>query len=189
MLLFCLSIILVLIFPRLANFFDKMANKRTVSAVAPSSPVQGDASPKKIKSPPVKSAQDQSLASGLIYEVRLHKCEEGIQLYSVVSNQDSNDAYLRNIVDAIRSSKSANDSDLTEVYHLRGDVARRKKWDNNDPMKNVRNRFERKFFVQYAPDENDIFFRNTAFAIIAVSVVIYVLLESLLLLTHLFTHC
>ena len=149
-----------------------MANKRNVSTVAPSSPVLGNGSPKKAKSPPVKSTQDQSLASGLVYEVRLHKCEEGIQLYSIVSKEDTNDTFLRNIIDEIRSSNSSDVNSFAKLYQIRGDVGRRKKSDNNDPMKNSRNRFERKFFVQYAPDENDIFFRNTALAIIEVSAAI-----------------
>jgi hypothetical protein len=171
--------------PKTPFQLGNMPLKRNVSTLAPSSTVSVHVSPKKIKRPPVKGAQDQSLDSGLIFEVRLHKCKEGIQLYSVVSNQNTSDQFLRDIIDEIPWGHSADVSSLPRQYNLRGDVARR----NNDPMRNACNRFERKFFVQHAPGENDIFFRKTAFAIIEVSFAIYILIGSLLLLTHLFTYC
>ena len=124
--------------------------------------------PKKAKTPPEKTESNMNLATGATYEIRVVRCVTGANMYKVVNENDTNDAYVRNIgAEALKDPAH----ELSKLYKLRGELTRRRSHLEDEPLKNSKNRYDRHYFLQWAPDdqEKEIFQYNTALAIKTVS--------------------
>ena len=134
----------------------------------PPTPAKSAASPKKVKSPPQKKESDMNLATGQQFEIRMVRCITGENLYKVVNDSDTTDAFVRRIAtDALKDATH----ELPAIYKIKGDLHRRQGLDMDEPLKNAKNRWTRNYFVQYSAEdgESTIFQKNTAKAIKKVS--------------------
>ena len=125
-----------------------MRTKRSAEADSPAStPVKG--SPKKAKTPPKKNKKEQSLTHGQPCVIQFFRCGE-IKLWHARNLEDKSDAFMKNIIDKMRSDES---SELREKFDFRGDVTRRLSLGSDEVMKNHRKSYERKFLVQINDEE------------------------------------
>ena len=127
-----------------------MRTKRSADPESPAStPARG--SPKKTKTPPKKSKQDQTLTYGQPCEIKYFWCAD-VKLWYARQTDDKSDAFMKNIIDEARSEQ---DSELRTRFDFKGDVTRRISLTSNEPMKNHRKSYERKFLVQIIEEDKD----------------------------------
>ena len=105
----------------------------------------------KAKLPPKKSKEDQVWSRGQPCLITYYRVEN-FKLWHVRTLDDKLDAFMKIIVDELRSDP---DSYLRDRYGFRCDVTRRISVDVNEPLKNPRKGFERKFLLQVV-DENSL---------------------------------
>ena len=111
------------------------------------SPVKG--SPKKTKSPPKKAKEQQTLTFGQPYEIKYFRvC--GFYLWHARNPDDKNDAFMKNLIDEIRSDVNC---ELRAKFDVKGDVTRRHSLGVDEPMKNQRKSCEREFILQVIDED------------------------------------
>lgn len=134
------------------------ATKR--SADPPTTPPRS--TPKKAKTPPVKSKNEQVFANGQSFEIRYIICENGWVCYWVCDGTDANDAYIRFIAsDYLKNVKH----ELTDKYNVKGEGGRRVSVHEDSLLKNTKNRWTRHMLMAYQPDNSFDFRTNCAKAI------------------------
>jgi hypothetical protein len=147
-----------------------MAPKRNAD---PITPTKRYGSPKKAKTPPGKKDKDMNLATGATYEIQLVRCITGTNMYKVINENDTNDAYVRNI-----SAEALKDPahELYKMYKLRGELTQHQSLLEDEPLKNSQNRYNRHYFLQWAPgdQESEDFQYNTAVAIKRVRLYVFI---------------
>ena len=121
-------------------------SKRAASvAVSPSHGQNGKGgSPKKPKTPPKKKKDEMVITQGEPVLIQYYRAS-GCKLWVMVQRGDRSDAFMKNLVDHIRS---ATDSVLRDKYDVKSDLTRRVSLERDEPMKNFRKAFERKVFLQ-----------------------------------------
>ena len=123
-------------------------------------------SPKKPRTPPKKDKASQVLTFGIPCYIRYHRvCDHG-KLWKVVQAEDKSDCFMKNVTDTIRNEP---DDELRKDFDFRGDVTRRVSLSSDEPMKNHRKSYERKFLYQVDEEDTKEKDLRTAKAIFAVS--------------------
>lgn len=118
---------------------------KRAAASNPSSPdPKGKGSPKKAKTPPKKKKEDMIITQGEPVLIHYYRAS-GCKLWTMVQRGDRSDAFMKNLVDHIRSAPQSN---LRDKYDIKSDLMRRVSLERDEPMKNFRKQFERKVFVQ-----------------------------------------
>ena len=117
-------------------------------------PAEGDAespaasprkgSPKKAKTPPKKAKDEQTLTFGQPCEIKYYRVAE-FKLWHARHLDDRTDAFMKNMIDEIRSDPNC---ELRREYDFKGDVTRCVSVNDDNPMKNHRKSYERKFMLQ-----------------------------------------
>ena len=115
----------------------------------PSKPSPVKASPKKTKSPPKKAKEQQTLTFGQPYEIKFFRVY-GFYLWHARNPDDKNDAFMKNMIDEIRNNVHC---ELRAKFDIKGDVTRRQSLSIDEPMKNQRKSYERKFILQVIDEE------------------------------------
>ena len=125
--------------------------KRAADPPSPgTTPTKG--SPKKAKTPPKKAKEAQTMVTyGAPCYITYYRCADNMKCWNAVQQGDKTDAFLKNVIDVIRND---NDSALKKTYDFRGDVTRRVSLTIDEPLKNHRKSFERKFMIQIADVDN-----------------------------------
>ena len=141
-----------------------MAGKRNAD---PATPTRATTSPKKARTPPEKLERDMNLATGATYEIRVARLSTGENIYKIINENDTNDAFDRKLEDGIKE----NTLKLSSHLKLRGSVARRQSLYDDETLKNTKNRYNRHYFLQYCASDGDstLFQMNTALTIKKVS--------------------
>lgn len=103
------------------------------------------ASPKKAKTPPKKKKEDQTMTYGAPCFIQLHRGPDNIKLWNVIQQGDKTDGFVKNIIDIIRNEPH---EAIKKQYDFRGDATRRVSLATDEPMKNYRKSYERKFMIQ-----------------------------------------
>ena len=120
-------------------------SKRAASAsTSPTSPNGKGNSPKKPKTPPKKKKDEMIITTGEPVLIQYYRAS-GCKLWTIAQRGDKSDAFMKNLVDHIRS---APDSKLRDKYDIKSDLTRRISLERDEPMKNFRKAFERKVFLQ-----------------------------------------
>ena len=96
------------------------------------------------KSPPKRPKAEQTMTYGVPCIIRYYQVAD-FKLWHVITKDDKNDAFVKNIVDEIRSDA---DCTLRRKYNFKGDVTRRVSLSQDEPMRNGRKSYERKFLLQ-----------------------------------------
>ena len=147
-------------------------SKRAASSVpsGSSSPSGKGNSPKKPKTPPKKKKEDMIITQGEPMIIQYYRAS-GCKLWTIVQRGDRSDAFMKNLVDHIRST---NESALRDKYDVKSDLTRRVSLERDEPMKNFRKAFERKVFLQVSEVDSKQFDIETAKEFQKVSLSLYI---------------
>ena len=121
-----------------------MSKRAASSSVSSPGPSGKGNSPKKPKTPPKKSKDEMVITQGEPVLIQYYRAS-GCKLWTIVQRGDRSDAFMKNLVDHIRS---APESTLRDKYDVKSDLTRRVSLERDEPMKNYRKAFERKVFLQ-----------------------------------------
>ena len=147
-------------------------SKRAATMASPGSPdPKGKGSPnKKPKTPPKKKKEEMIISQGEPIVIQYYRAS-GCKLWTIVQRGDRSDAFMKNLVDHIRSAPT---SVLRDAFDIKSDLTRRLSLERDEPMKNYRKAFDRKVFLQVSDvdtPEHDI---KTAKEFQKVSVFLYI---------------
>jgi len=121
-----------------------MSKRAAAAAASPASSNGKGNSPKKPKTPPKKNKDEMVITTGEPILIQYYRAS-GVKLWTIAHRGDKSDAFMKNLVDHIRT---APDSKLRDSYDIKSDLTRRVSLERDEPMKNFRKQFERKVFLQ-----------------------------------------
>ena len=126
------------------SLYYNMSKRAASASVSSPGPSGKGGSPKKPKTPPKKKKEDMVISQGEPVLIHYYRAS-GCKLWTLAQRGDRSDAFMKNIVDHIRS---ATVSKLRDVYDVKSDLTRRVSLERDEPMKNFRKAYERKVLVQ-----------------------------------------